>query len=249
MKISTASNVPSLTSDILGEVNVRSLEQLFDHIADTAFFIKNSAGRYIAVNHSLVERHGFRKKSQLLGHRPCDLCPGEFGRIPVEQDNYVLSTGRPILERLELQWYLPHKSVWCLTTKLPMFDSLGKVNGIIGISKDVRLPIPTKDIPDGVAAALRRLESGFADPITPAELAEIAGLPAPRFARLTKRIFGIPPLQLITKTRIAAASRLLKETDRHIADIALECGFYDHSAFTRAFRTLTGVTPTQYRET
>ena len=247
MKISTATALLSTASCALGEVDMSILEQLFDHMPDTAFFIKDTAGRYLAMNDSLVERHGLRSKSQLLGRRPCDVCAGDFGRIPAEQDAYVLTTGRPIVERLELQWYLPQKPVWCLTTKLPLRDSAGLVSGIIGISKDVRLPIPTKEIPAGVAAALRRLESGYAEPLTPAELADIAGLPAARFARLTKRIFGISPLQLITKTRIAAASRLLRETDRPVARIALECGFYDHSAFTRAFRAVTSVTPTQFR--
>jgi len=230
-----------------GGVDIRLLEQLFDHMADTAFFIKDLSGRYVSVNDSLVERHGLRGKSQLLGRRPCDVCPGDFGRIPAEQDAFVLSTGRPIIERLELQWYLPQKPVWCLTTKLPLQDADEKVRGIIGISKDVRLPIPTKEIPTGVAAALRHLEAHFGGPLTPASLAGIAGLPAARFARLTKRIHGISPLQLISKTRIAAASRMLRETDRHVAEIALECGFYDHSAFTRAFRSVTSVTPTQFR--
>ena len=38
--------------------------------------------------------------------------------------------------------------------------------------------------------------------------------------------------------------------DVHIritADFELACGFYDHSTFTRTFRTMTGVTPTQFR--
>ena len=228
-------------------VDVRLLEQLFDRTHDTAFFIKDAAGRYIAVNDSLVERHGLRSKAEMLGRRPCDVCPGDFGRIPSEQDAHVLRTGRPIIERLELQWYSPHKPVWCLTTKLPMRDAAGAVCGIIGMSKDVRSPIAPKEIPAGIAAALRRLESGYAEALTPSELARIAKLPAARFARLIKRIFGMTPIQLIAKTRIAAASRLLRETDRSIADIAYECGFYDHSAFTRAFRAVTSVTPTQFR--
>ncbi len=204
-------------------------------------------GRYLAVNHSLLERHGLRDKSQMLGRRPCDVCPGPFGRVPAKQDSSVLRTGRPIIERLELQWYLPHKPVWCLTTKLPKRDATGAVTGIIGISKDVRTPVAPQEIPDGVAAALARLETGYANPLTPPELARIAKLTAARFARLIKRISGVTPIQLIAKTRIAAASRLLRETDRSIAEIAHECGFYDHSAFTRAFRAVVGITPTQFR--
>jgi AraC-like DNA-binding protein len=72
-------------------------------------------------------------------------------------------------------------------------------------------------------------------------------MPPPRLARLLKRLFGLTPRQFIAKTRIAAASRLLRESDQSVADIALACGYYDHSAFTRAFRTITGMTPRQFR--
>ena len=247
MKLSTTAAIHSLASHPAGGVDLHLLEQLFDHTPDTAFFIKDAAGCYLAVNHSLLERHGLRDKSQMLGRRPCDICPGDFGRIPAEQDAYVLRTGRPIIERLELQWYLPHKPVWCLTTKLPMHGATGAVTGIIGISKDVRAPVAPHDIPPGVAAALARLESAYAEPLTPPGLAKVANLSSARLARIIKRIFGVTPIQLIAKTRIAAASRLLCETDLSISEIAVECGFYDHSAFTRAFRALVGVTPTQFR--
>lgn len=246
MKISTAS-LRNAASGPVTSVAPSLLEQLFQHTPDIAFFIKDAAGRYIAVNDSLVERHGLRSKAQMLGRRPCDVCPGDFGRIPSEQDAWVLRTGRPIIERLELQWNSPHKPVWCLTTKLPMRDESGTVCGIIGISQDVRSPIPTKEIPPEIAAALRHLESAFAEPINPSALAGIARIPAARFARVIKRIFGITPIQLIAKTRIAAASRMLRETERSVADIAQECGFSDHSAFTRAFRAITSVTPSQFR--
>ena len=245
------STVPQLASGIvqLGTgVDIRLLEHLFDHTPDMAFFIKDAAGRYVVVNHSLVERHGLSTKEEMIGRRPCDVCPGDFGRIPSEQDAHVLRTGRPIIERLELHWNAPHKPVWCLTTKLPMRDEHGAVCGIIGISKDVRSPMAAAEIPLGVAAALSRLEAGYGEPLTPTELARIANLSPSRFTRVIKRIFGVAPLQLITKTRIAAASRLLMETDKPVANIALDCGFYDHSAFTRAFRAVTGVTPTKFRD-
>jgi AraC-like DNA-binding protein len=42
---------------------------------------------------------------------------------------------------------------------------------------------------------------------------------------------------------------LLETTDRTIADIACETGFYDHSHFTRTFKRIIGVSPGQYRKT
>ncbi len=83
---------------------------------------------------------------------------------------------------------------------------------------------------------------------TASRLAKRSKLSTMRVSRLTKRLFGLTPTQFITKTRIAAASRMLCETDQSIADIAHACGFCDHSAFTRAFRSTTGVTPTEYRQ-
>lgn len=220
---------------------------LFDQAPDVAFFIKDIAGRYVAVNASLLERHGLRHKSQVLGKRPCDICPGEFGRLPSAQDAAVLRTGRPLLDHLELHWYAPNKPGWCLTTKLPLRDAAGVIVGLIGISRDLRAPIAASEIPVEFAAALDDFERNVAASITPSALAAHARLTPPRLARLMKRFFGLTPSQFITKTRIAAASRLLRETDQSIADIALACGFYDHSAFTRAFRAVTGVTPTRFR--
>ena len=228
-------------------VDAAVLEKLFDQAPDVAFFIKDAAGRYLAVNASLVERHGLRHKSQVLGKRPCDICPGDFGRIPSAQDAAVLRTGRPLLDHLELHWATPHKPGWCLTTKLPMRDVSGTIIGLIGISRDVRAPIETRDIPVEFAAALDHFENHVADSVTPSALARRSRLAPPRFARLMKRFFGLTPSQFIAKTRIAAASRLLRETDQSVADIALACGFYDHSAFTRSFRAMTGATPTQLR--
>lgn len=228
-------------------VDARLLEELFDQMHDTAFFIKDVQGRYVVVNDSLVERHGMRSKSQVIGRRPCDICPGDFGRIPAEQDAQVLRSGRPIIDRLELQWRAPRQPVWCLTTKLLTRDSHSTITGIIGISKDLRAPLPTRDIPAGIAAALRKLETVYHEQFTPSILARVAQLPAARFARVVKRIYGISPMQLIIKTRIAAGSRLLHETNDSVARIALQCGFSDHSAFTRTFRAITGMTPTEFR--
>ena len=77
--------------------------------------------------------------------------------------------------------------------------------------------------------------------------AEESELTSQKLIRLTKKLYGITPTQLIAKIRIAAACRLLEETNKSIADIALSCGFTDHSAFTRAFKSSTSVTPSIYR--
>src|SRR4051812_26214581 len=78
MKFSTTSAFRAAASRTDAGVDVRLLELLFDHTPDIAFFIKDSAGRYLVVNDSLVERHGLSDKSQMIGRRPSDVCPGDF---------------------------------------------------------------------------------------------------------------------------------------------------------------------------
>lgn len=223
------------------------IEQLFDHVPETVFFIKDRRGHYVAVNQTLVERCGLREKRELIGRHVRAVFPKELAERYANQDETVLRTGHPIIDRLELHWYVRRQSGWCLTTKLPWRDEAGNIAGLVGISRDLRAPGDRETIPKSLAATLEYLETHCADPISPASLARHAGLSPVRFARLIKRIFRMTPHQLITQTRLAAASHLLRETDRSVAEIAFDCGFYDHSAFTRAFRSVTDLTPTQFR--
>ena len=223
------------------------IEQLFDHEPETAFFLKDAAGRYLAVNQSMVERCGVQSKADLLGRDVWQVFPRQLARLYATQDETVLRTGRPIIDHLELHWYAHRRPGWCLTTKLPMRDHAGKVVGLAGISRDLGAPGDRETIPASLASTLDHLEAHCDEPISPSSLARHAGLPPVRFARLIKRIFRLTPNQLIMQTRLTAAARLLMETNRSIADIAVSCGFYDHSAMTRAFRSVTTLTPTQFR--
>jgi transcriptional regulator GlxA family with amidase domain len=129
-----------------------------------------------------------------------------------------------------------------------MRSAQGTIVGIAGISRDLRAPGDSEAIPESLASTLEYLETHFAESVTPGSLARLAGLSPVRFARLIKRIFRLTPNQLITQTRLAAAAALLIETHRSVADIACSCGFYDHSALTRAFRSATNLSPSQFRE-
>ncbi|MBL8890047.1 MAG: AraC family transcriptional regulator [Planctomycetaceae bacterium] len=232
---------------VVASIDVGVLQSLFDLNPDIAFFVKNRAGRYIAVNDSLLARHGLKRKSEALGKRPQDICPGDFGRLPTEQDQRVLSTGKPLIDYLELQWYRPGAAVWCLTSKLPLKDQQGQVIGLIGFSRDLRAPVATEEIPVGFARAMSEFEQDLSQPFSPAILARRSGLTSNRLGRLTKRLFSLTPSQLLAKTRVAAASLLLRESSLSIVEIAQQCGYADQSAFTRAFRTLTSVTPSEFR--
>ena len=201
----------------------------------------------MAVNESLVERCGLEDKHQLIGRHVREIFPKDLAELYAGQDQAVLQTGRTIIDHLELHWYARRRPGWCLTTKVPVKNAEGIIVGLVGISRDLRAPGDRETIPASLASAVEFLQNHCDESISPSSLAKLAGLPSVRFARLVKRIFRMTPNQLIVQTRLAAAARLLTETDRAVADIACACGFYDHSALTRAFRSATNLTPSGFR--
>lgn len=80
-----------------------------------------------------------------------------------------------------------------------------------------------------------------------AEVAEIAGISLRSFQRRLGSL-GHTYSSLVDIVRFENASRLLRETDTKIIDIALSIGYADHAHFTRAFRRISGATPRGFRE-
>lgn len=67
---------------------------------------------------------------------------------------------------------------------------------------------------------------------------------------LTRRLSeaGLTFRDLIRKTQEGVSKNLLKNTQRSIAEIAFETGFSEQSAFNRAFKRWTGISPSEFRK-
>jgi AraC-like DNA-binding protein len=136
---------------------------------------------------------------------------------------------------------------WCLTDKIPLYGPQKNVIGLSGISRDLHNPGEKHAEFSQVADAVEYVRKHYMDNLRIRELASRVGLSLSRFERLVSKIYGLNPNQLLIKARIDAASRLLVAGNKSIAEIAYSCGYADHSAFTRQFRSAVGVTPSQFR--
>jgi YesN/AraC family two-component response regulator len=67
------------------------------------------------------------------------------------------------------------------------------------------------------------------------------------FCRFFQQEIGYSPYQYIIQQRIEKAKILLRQQDLPISDIALQCGFANHSHLDRHFHKLVGMTPKAYR--
>ena len=79
------------------------------------------------------------------------------------------------------------------------------------------------------------------------DLAKLLDISQFHFSHLFKQSIGMSPYQYLLQQRVERAKQLLKQKDRLIVDIALECGFNSHSHLSKKFRQFTGMTPKEYR--
>jgi len=108
---------------------------------------------------------------------------------------------------------------------------------------------------DGVAGGDERLPSHcdaidrtYSQPLDIRALASVASVSEAHFIRTFGATFGETPHRYLQRRRVERAMFLLRETERSITDICLDVGFASLGTFSRTFRDIVGVNPTDYRE-
>jgi len=92
-----------------------------------------------------------------------------------------------------------------------------------------------------------RLRLQCAKPWTLQTMASACGLKRTQFEKLTKELTGDTPRLLLNRFRVRSAQQFLKGGDESITEIALNTGFGSSQYFSKIFKNLTGITPSQYR--
>jgi AraC family transcriptional regulator len=80
------------------------------------------------------------------------------------------------------------------------------------------------------------------------ELAQLAGMSPHYFCELFKKSTGLSPHQYCLRCRIDLAKVFLRSPQYAVNRVAKATGFADQSHFTKVFRRMVGVTPTQFRQ-
>ena len=91
------------------------------------------------------------------------------------------------------------------------------------------------------------MRARYAEPLSLDTLASEAGMSKFHFARRFRARTGQPPHTFLTEMRMAAARRLLGDTDLPVARVAERAGYPRAEQFCIAFKRLHGTTPTDYR--
>jgi AraC-like DNA-binding protein len=231
----------------MSSIDLHNVESAFDTLNDIAFFVKDVEGRYVSVNWTMVKRCGARAKRDILGRTVMDLFPRVLAETYMAQDQKVIETSLPLMKHLELHMYPGRHKGWCITHKFPMLDTDNVPVGLIGTSQDLGVQDDVYPAYRQIAHIAEYIHSHYHENISLAELAASAGMSISRVERLFQKVFHYSPRQLLVQCRLSAARSLIEsEPEKKIADVAYDCGYTDHSAFSRQFKSTFGMSPTEY---
>jgi AraC family transcriptional regulator len=104
------------------------------------------------------------------------------------------------------------------------------------------------DIAGEILRLVDYIEDNLAEKPTLDDLAGEAFVSKYHLHRVFKAAAGQTAHGYMLSRRLAKSLPLLTGTSLRTSDIAAELGFYDHSAFSHAFRKEYGISPTQYRK-
>jgi PAS domain S-box-containing protein len=111
------------------------LDSLIAAVPDLIYF-KDRESRFIRINEAFARRLRMTDVHAALGKTDLDIF-GEHARQAYEDEQGILATGQPMINKEEREDWLDGRVTWATSTKLPLFDSNGKIVGIMGISRDI----------------------------------------------------------------------------------------------------------------
>jgi two-component system, sensor histidine kinase and response regulator len=112
------------------------LRTLIDNIPDR-IYAKDAGSRFIISNDALMKRMDKSAQNELIGKSDFDLLPRELAAKFYADEQEIIRTGKPLINKEEFSGDISGSINWSLTTKVPLLDTSGNIIGIVGIGKDI----------------------------------------------------------------------------------------------------------------
>jgi PAS domain S-box-containing protein len=111
------------------------LRALLQNIPDAIYF-KDTEGRFTRANRH-VPYKGNNSPDEVIGKTDFDFFAEQHARAAFIDEQRIIRTGEPIIDKEEKEIYPDGSTTWLSTTKAPIMDENGRVTGIVGISRDI----------------------------------------------------------------------------------------------------------------
>ena len=112
------------------------LNALLENVPDR-IYIKDTQSRFIKGSAALAKRLGLKMPEDIVGKTDYDFHPGGLAKSFHEDEQRVILTGKPIINKVEQQSDTDGRDIWASVTKVPFTNRSGITTGVIGISRDI----------------------------------------------------------------------------------------------------------------
>lgn len=154
---------------------------------------------------------------------------GGFIRSAVEESNRKQPGGEAVLERMSEMLFVEVLRRYAATLS-------PEQSGWLSAMRD-----------PAVGRALALIHQQPAEPWSLERLAEAVALSRSTFHERFVHFLGQPPMQYLAQWRMQVAARWLRDSDAKVIEIALQVGYENEAAFSRAFRRAVGESPGAWR--
>ena len=101
---------------------------------------------------------------------------------------------------------------------------------------------------DCMENVMRYIRMHISEPLSREMLADVAGFSVPHFHRIFTAHVGESAISYVRRMRLERAARKLRMGAVDITEVALAAGYDSHAAFSKAFRQLFGMSPSEFRQ-
>lgn len=112
------------------------LKTLMDSIPDTIYF-KDTSSRFTRINKAQALVLGVANSEDAIGKTDLDFQPQELAKEFYAEEQGIVKTGIPLIDRVEYNPTADGKPRWFSATKVPILDKSGRVTSIVGISRNI----------------------------------------------------------------------------------------------------------------
>lgn len=114
----------------------QQLSAIMNFNTDLIYF-KDTQSRYLLINQAEADNLQLDSPERAIGETDFAFYPPAFAREAFADEEEIIRTGRPLVNKVENQAQLHPTNTWIITTKVPICNEQGEIVGIAGVSKDL----------------------------------------------------------------------------------------------------------------
>jgi PAS domain S-box-containing protein len=134
-----AANLSLSRQHVILDRERKLLRAFMDNVPDF-MYVKDLESRFVIANHTVARWAGVEKPEDLIGKTDFDFYPREVASEFYADEQRVIRTCQPLIDHEEtIPASAANQATSLLTTKVPLFDSEGRVTGIAGIGRDITM--------------------------------------------------------------------------------------------------------------